>query len=127
MIPVWHRISEIGSLCAWYHGARRPSNSRRKTADRYIRREPASRLSICVPTTDVLKTYFYFGASEINLHAEEFPRGFSMLCGVFCNVIYHIKLIKRANPTVRTVEKLAAVLKTAVVDLLSKPGRRRPQ
>jgi DNA-binding XRE family transcriptional regulator len=32
---------------------------------------------------------------------------------------------KRANPTVRTLEKLAAVLKTTVVDLLSKPGRRR--
>jgi DNA-binding XRE family transcriptional regulator len=33
--------------------------------------------------------------------------------------------IKRANPTLRTVEKLAAVLKTTVVDLLSRPGRRR--
>ncbi|MCK1294518.1 MULTISPECIES: helix-turn-helix transcriptional regulator [unclassified Bradyrhizobium] len=32
---------------------------------------------------------------------------------------------RRANPTVRTVEKLAAVLKTTVVDLLSRPGRRR--
>ncbi|MCP2213969.1 helix-turn-helix transcriptional regulator [Bradyrhizobium diazoefficiens] len=35
--------------------------------------------------------------------------------------------IKRANPTLRTMEKLAAVLKTTVVDLLSKPGRRRPR
>ncbi|MBR0777294.1 helix-turn-helix transcriptional regulator [Bradyrhizobium diazoefficiens] len=33
--------------------------------------------------------------------------------------------IKRANPTLRTMEKLAAVLKTTVVDLLSKPSRRR--
>ncbi|MET3220179.1 ribosome-binding protein aMBF1 (putative translation factor) [Bradyrhizobium diazoefficiens] len=33
--------------------------------------------------------------------------------------------IKRANPTLRTMEKLAAVLKTTVVDLLSRPKRRR--
>jgi ribosome-binding protein aMBF1 (putative translation factor) len=33
--------------------------------------------------------------------------------------------LKRANPTVLTVERLAAVLKTTVVGLLSKPGRRR--
>jgi transcriptional regulator with XRE-family HTH domain len=32
---------------------------------------------------------------------------------------------KRANPTLRTLEKLAAVLKTTVVDLLSKSSRRR--
>jgi ribosome-binding protein aMBF1 (putative translation factor) len=33
--------------------------------------------------------------------------------------------LKRANPTVLTIERLAAVLQTTVVDLLSKPGRRR--
>jgi ribosome-binding protein aMBF1 (putative translation factor) len=32
---------------------------------------------------------------------------------------------KRANPTLMTIEKLAAVLKTTVVDLLRRPGRRR--
>ncbi|WP_050990948.1 helix-turn-helix transcriptional regulator [Bradyrhizobium genomosp. I (2014)] len=32
---------------------------------------------------------------------------------------------KRANPTLMTIEKLAAVLKTTVVDLLTRPGRRR--
>jgi ribosome-binding protein aMBF1 (putative translation factor) len=32
---------------------------------------------------------------------------------------------KRANPTLKTIEKLAAVLETTVVGLLSRPGRRR--
>ncbi|MDT4738423.1 helix-turn-helix transcriptional regulator [Bradyrhizobium sp. WYCCWR 12699] len=33
--------------------------------------------------------------------------------------------LKRANPTLLTIERLAAALKTTVVELLSRPGQRR--
>jgi ribosome-binding protein aMBF1 (putative translation factor) len=33
--------------------------------------------------------------------------------------------LKRANPTLLTIERLATVLETTVVELLSKPSRRR--